>query len=160
MTAYNVRVSPEVCGNNRNKENAFCIAQYQEEVKQSEAIISDGVFEMMNVAAYVHFAQKPKNGGFDADEARGRWELECKKPDAVCDTLGPTAKLARRVAIKVKDLVIQRDMTERSRTECDAIRCKTSQLSHKFVCSQLQWGPTVRFRGFFEVPFWVLGLGP
>jgi hypothetical protein len=65
--------------------------------------LTDGVYEMMNSAAYIHFASKAKNGGFDADEARARWEAEYSKKGAVIDTLGPNQKLARRVAIKVKD---------------------------------------------------------
>jgi len=71
---------------------------------------------MLNVAAYIHWAGKPKNGGIDADEARSRWEAEYAKPSAVVDLLGPTPKLQRRVAIKVRDLVIYRDGQERART--------------------------------------------
>ncbi len=88
----------------------------QEEVKQSTAILADGVYEMMNLQAYMHFSAKPKNGGLDPEEARARWEAEFLKEDAVTDLLGPNARLARRVAIRVKDLIILRDTNERSRT--------------------------------------------
>ncbi len=86
----------------------------KEEVSQSEAILFDGVYEMMNMAAYIHFAGKAKNGSIDPDEARVKWEQEFLKPGAVTDMLGPTPKLARRVAIKVKDLVTHRDATEKN----------------------------------------------
>ena len=71
---------------------------------------------MMNLVAYQRSAAKPRNGGFDADEARSRWEAECTKPNAIKDNLGPTPKLARRVAIKIKDTMIFRDGIERSRS--------------------------------------------
>ena len=55
------------------------------------------------------------NGNQDPDEARHKWEQEFSKPMAITDQLGPTAKLARRVAIRIKDLVIVCDATERAR---------------------------------------------
>ncbi len=71
----------------------------------------------MNVAAFIHWAGKGKNGGLDADEARAKWESLAAAEGAITDLLGPTAKLARRVAIRTKDLVILRDQQERSRIQ-------------------------------------------
>ncbi len=96
------------------------LAHCEEEVRRSESIITDGVYEMMNIAAYVHFASKPKNGGFDSDEAKGIWEKLCSASGAIVDHLGPSPKLARRVAVRVKDLVIVRDQQERLRILVDA----------------------------------------
>jgi hypothetical protein len=75
----------------------------------------DGTLEMMNIAHYISFASKPKNGSLDAQEATAKWEAEFTKPGSITDMDGPSQKLARRVAIKVKDTIIFRNATERSR---------------------------------------------
>jgi hypothetical protein len=80
-----------------------------------EAMFLDGVLEMMNIAGFTSWLAKAKNGGIDAQDAAARFEAELLKPGAITDTDGPTPKLARRVAVKVKDLVIYRNGTERSR---------------------------------------------
>ncbi len=74
VAAYHARVTPEVTGAKKAKKDAFCIAQYREEVRRFEALLKDGVFEMMNQAAYVHWAAKAKNGGLDVDDAKARFE--------------------------------------------------------------------------------------
>ncbi len=50
------------------------------------------------------------------DESKSRWEAAFAAPDAITDSLGPTPKLARRVAIRTKDVITLRDATERSKT--------------------------------------------
>lgn len=74
VAAYSVRVSPEVTGCKRAKKDAFCIASYAEEVRQAEQVLSDGVYEMTNSAAYIAWAAKAENVGLDADEAKLKWE--------------------------------------------------------------------------------------
>ena len=62
-----------------------------------------------------------ENGGLDADEARVKWHKLLADPESITDCLGPTPKLARRVAVKTKDTLTIRDMTERAQ----AIRAKS-----------------------------------
>ena len=116
VQTYMKNIAPEVLGpsGKKLKKGVFCCATYLEEVRHAEQLLIDGVYEMLNCAAYIHWAGKAKNGNVDADEAKLRWGQEYDKPGAITDELGPTTKLKRRVAIRVKDLVIVRDMSERS----------------------------------------------
>ena len=59
ISAYMTKVAPEVAGQTC-KRSIFCVATYIEEYKQVEQLLIDGVYEMMNVAAYIHWAGKPK----------------------------------------------------------------------------------------------------
>ena len=69
---------------------------------------------MMSRAAYVIWAQEPKNGGMDALAAGVEWDEEAANPNAVLDTLGKNVKGARRCAMKVDDQVVYRDANIRS----------------------------------------------
>ena len=115
IQAYHVRCSPHAIGLKRAKHGAFCITTYREEIRQSQQILMDGACGMMNSAAYVHWAGKPRNGGLDADEAKQKWEELFQATNAITDILGPSAKLARRVAVKVKDTIAVRDLQERAK---------------------------------------------
>ena len=70
--------------------------------------------EMMHKKAYVAWAAKQRNGGLDPNEAVQKWQELHDEADAITDVLGPTVKLAHRVAVKVKDLVVFRDKSTRS----------------------------------------------
>ena len=61
LTGYSARCCTD--RKKRAKRNAFSIVGYKEEVRRSEAILYDGVWEMMCSKQYVHWAGKPKNGG-------------------------------------------------------------------------------------------------
>ena len=74
----------------------------------------------MNIAAFQHWCAKPRNGGFSYEESKLKFDQECASPTAISDLLGPTPKLARRVAIRVRDTITMRDQTERSRTAPEA----------------------------------------
>ncbi len=88
----------------------------EEEVRQSEQLLVDGIMEMHNLATYQHFAAKPKNGGFDHDSSKAKWEELYAAAGAITDLLGPTPKLARRVAVRVADRITLRDLSERAKT--------------------------------------------
>ena len=115
VQAYHVRCSPEVTGLSRNKRNGFVVAQYISEVRQAEQLLVDGVYEMLNIVAYEKFKGLPENGGLDAEEARAQFHNLVKDPSNISDLLGPTPKLARRVAVKVKDVITVRDLQEKAR---------------------------------------------
>jgi hypothetical protein len=94
VAAYFIRVQPEVGiqgaadKKGKAKRDAFCIGTYREEVKRAEQLLKDGVYEMMNEAAYCHFAGKAKNGGIGHDEAKQLWLAEFAKAGAITDALG------------------------------------------------------------------------
>ena len=83
----------------KNKRNGFCILQYKEKVKQWEGIYVDKEYEFMHLEAYLHWARKPKNGGYDTKTATSQFEAFMKGSDALKDRDGPEG--AERVAIKV-----------------------------------------------------------
>ena len=116
ITAYHVRCSPEITGLSRNKRNGFHIAQFREEVRRAEQMLFDGVYEMLNLVAFQKFKALPENGGFDAQEATTMFQAMLNDPTSITDLLGPSPKLARRVAVKVKDVITMRDLQERSRS--------------------------------------------
>ena len=74
VQTYMKNIAPEVMGPKRMKKGLFCCATYIEEVRHAEQLLIDGVYEMLNCAAYQHWAGKAKNGNVDADEAKLRWE--------------------------------------------------------------------------------------
>ena len=57
-----------------------------------------------------------ENGGLDPDEARLQWDGLVADPRSICDWGGPTAKLRRRVAVRVRDEVRLRDLQEKSQS--------------------------------------------
>ena len=134
------------------KRNAFSLVKYKEEMRQTESLIFDGVGEMMNVEAYVKWAGAPENGGKDAAEATKVWNDKYNAPGAVTDLLGPSPKLAKRVAIRTKDLVINRNQEERvkSYTVSDGVKKKATQEDldkvHLRMQKQSSW-PAVGGRG-------------
>ena len=112
LAAYHNRCHVE---GKRNKRG-FPIATYREELRRASAMLRDGVYEMMNERAAIEHFGKAKNGGFDADDAKQKFEQEFRRPGAISDLLGPTPRLARRVAIKVKDVITIRESEERVRS--------------------------------------------
>ena len=65
----------------------------------------------------------------DAAEATQIWNDKYKAPGAVTDILGPKPKLAKRVAIRIKDLVVNNNQEERvkSYTVSDGAKKKATQ---------------------------------
>ena len=56
----------------------FPIVQYVQERKQEEAILRDGVFEMMCLRQYQHWMAKARNGGIPHEVSRVNFEAELK----------------------------------------------------------------------------------
>ena len=98
----------------RAKKNAFCIAYYKEEVRQTSGTYFDAEMEMLSLLAYQKWVAAPENGGYDPEEATARWTEFRDAPDAICDDQGPR-KYKTRVAIKVRDVVRIRDGQERNK---------------------------------------------
>jgi hypothetical protein len=137
------------CPQKEGKKRAvFPIAQWVEEVRQSESVIRDGVYEMMHVKAFAHFISKPQNGSMEPEEARILWRQNYDAAQAIADSLGPTDKLANRVAVKTKDLVIIRDQQSRSRavlvSERDIKKARTEDIEK--MESRLQNSSDWKFR--------------
>jgi hypothetical protein len=112
----------------RAKKNAFCIANYREEVRQTSGTYFDAEMEMLNLLAYQKWVALPENGGYDPEEAKARWIEFRDAPNAICDDQGPK-KYKTRVAIKVRDVVKIRDGQERNKiiTACEKDVRKASQ---------------------------------
>ena len=89
----------------RAKRGGFIVAQYREETTQVSGLIFDSEHEMMNVRAFQVFKAKPEHGGLDSEESAAEWERLYNLPGATTDLKGPTAKLKRRVAVKVRDVL-------------------------------------------------------
>ena len=97
------------------KRPVFKILQYEQEVKQEESMMFDSVKEMMHVISFVHHMAKPKNGGLMEQAARDLFAQLMSQPKAIVDQKGPAENCRARVAIHVKDLVIDRSASIRSR---------------------------------------------
>ena len=87
-------------GTKRAKREGFVIIQYDEEVRRAQQLLLDGVYEMMNVKQYQTFKGKPEQGAQDEDDAKREFDTMCGKSDSIKDLLGPTPKLARRLAVQ------------------------------------------------------------
>ena len=71
-----------------SKRSNFPIATYIEEIRQEHAILTDGVYEMMNERQFIHFFGKPKNGGIEAVVAASNFLVDCEAQGAITDMLG------------------------------------------------------------------------
>ena len=96
------------------KRKQFVIVQYIEERRNESSVLLDGIQEMMDERHFMVWMAKPKNGCKDALEASAEWHKKCAAPGAIIDYKGPCEKYRKRVAIQVKDLVINRDAHIRS----------------------------------------------
>ena len=104
LRSYHART--QAPGKKYAKRCAFPIAEYREEISQEESLQAQGVFEMMHLRRFIHWAGKPGNQGLEAEDAVIEWKRLCELPDATLDFLGPTEKYAKRVAVRVKDLIV------------------------------------------------------
>ena len=92
----------------------FKILEFQAFVRTEHQLLKDGVYEMMHLLAFQHWAAKPKNRpsrGLDGTTAQKEWESKFDLPDAFIDE-DPDVDEAykRRVGIRVKTVVTDRDM--------------------------------------------------
>ena len=104
------RMYPKVPGKNRPLP---MVVQLDEELREEEQLLIDGVFQMMNVKALQVFRAKPQNGGFEYDDSKAEFLRLHNDPETVTDEKGPTKELKDRVAFRVKDLVTERDLSSR-----------------------------------------------
>ena len=72
-------------------------------------MLKDSIYEMMAELQYQVWAAKPKNGGKSPAAASLTFGNLVQAPNAVTDELGDTVEYKTRVAVKVKDLLIDRD---------------------------------------------------
>eukprot|EP00975_Prorocentrum_lima_P026030 5474063-Prorocentrum_lima.AAC.1 len=56
MHQYLVRCNPDVVGGKQNKREGFSIATYLEERRRAAQILTDGVWEMMNIQRFIDWA--------------------------------------------------------------------------------------------------------
>ena len=109
--AYQVRCPPPP----PNKRRAsFATLKYVEEVKQEQAVIYDGILEMMSLPHFVCWMGKPKNGSMDPLQAASQWKAKFDEEGATTDKLGANAKHKDRVAIKKTDVIKLRDQHRKS----------------------------------------------
>ena len=72
LRAYHAKAGTEQ--GSRAKRNVWSVAVYKEEVRQQQATLVDGVFEMMCKRTYRAWAAKPKNGSKDTETADSEWK--------------------------------------------------------------------------------------
>ena len=113
LRAYHAKAGTEQGG--RAKRNVWSVAVYKEEVRQQQATLVDGVFEMMCKRTYRAWAAKPKNGSKDTETADAEWKCLRAKPGALVDERGADPQFKSRVGVRVKDLVTYRDAVLREK---------------------------------------------
>lgn len=101
---YHLQCAP-IDGKKGKKRATFHIAKWVEEIRQEQQVLTDGVYELMDLRTYIHYMAKPKNGALEAVQSTSKWEAAFLLPEAISDSLGPCDMYRRRVGIKVKDLV-------------------------------------------------------
>ena len=106
---------PEPEKGSKAKRKQFPIIQYIEELRQEQQILLDSVYEMMCERQFIAWMAKSKNGSMDPLEAAALFKTKCEEYGAITDKLGPTARYAQRVGVRIKDLVIHRDATIRAK---------------------------------------------
>mgnify|MGYP001813951621 CR=1 FL=1 len=107
---YKQRVPPP----GKKRKEPFMVLQYIEERRQEQAVLLDGVLEMMTERAFVVWMAKPKNGCMDPEEAKREWKKKLDAPGAIVDEKGPNARYCQRVAVNKADLVVFRDASIKS----------------------------------------------
>ena len=78
---------------------------------------------MMHAKRYIAWRGKPQNGSVDPDDAKERFKKLYEDPTTITDLLGPTEKLAKRIAVETKTLLANRDAI----TKSEALEIKTPE---------------------------------
>ena len=107
------------CFSTTGKAKPFKILSYQQGVRNEQAQLRDGVWEMLHLAAFQHWAGKPKNcppRGLTFQEAEVRFKELWDLPETIFDYEGPNKEYEKRVAVKVRSLIIDRDETARTKS--------------------------------------------
>ena len=99
----------------RKKPDRFALLQYIEDRRIERLLITDGVYEMMNEQAFIDWSSFPRNGGLSHENAKSDFARRHAAPAAITDNGGPTEKLRRQVAVKVKTEIRVRDLDAKSR---------------------------------------------
>ena len=92
------------------KKPKVLIAEFEEEHRQEMQLLIDKVMEMMDLRQYRCWMAKPKNGSKDADWSNASFTNIFTEGDTLTDTGGSEAKFRDRIAVKIKDLVTERDL--------------------------------------------------
>ena len=109
---------PSVDGERRKKMHCkgekalFSFVQYIEEERRAEQLLRDGVWEMMDERCFQAWMLKPKNGSIEAAAASQKFQDLVADPTSITDMLGSCPRYAQRVAVKKKDMITFRDLTE------------------------------------------------
>ena len=117
IDGYNRKVGAAACTKKRKGLGSFNVAQYKQQIKNEEALLRDGVYEMMHECAFEVHARKPKHFppmGLDSVSAQREFQQLAEKADALVDYLGPNERYKLRVGILVKTLVTFRNASTTS----------------------------------------------
>ena len=82
---------------------------YKARIVSEEAVIRDGIYEMMHEVAFGEHAKKPKHFpplGLAPEQGKSEFLRLSEAPDAMVDYNGPSEAYRLRVGIKVKDVVV------------------------------------------------------
>ena len=110
---YKCRCPPPPPG---KKREGFNIAVYLEEIRQEQAVLYDGIQEMMSLPHFVSWMAKPKNGSMDPQEAATERHRLHNAEGAITDKLGRVPKHPERVAVKKTDIITDRDAYIKAQT--------------------------------------------
>ena len=136
LKGYWIRV-PSVDGERRKKMHCkgekalFSFVQYIEEERRAEQLLRYGVWEMMDERRFHAWMLKPKNGSIEAVAASQKFQDLVADPASITDMLGSCPRYAQRVAVKKKDMITFRDLTENAQITraAEAEKKKASQLT-------------------------------
>ena len=96
----------------KGQKALFSIVQYIEEERRAEQLLRDGVWEMMDERCFQAWMLKTKNGSIEAAAASQKFQDLVADPASISDMLGSCPRYAQRVAVKKKDVITFRDLTE------------------------------------------------
>ena len=100
--------------------------QWMQETCQESAVLTDGVYEMIDLRIYWHHMAQHKNGSIEVSDSIIKSRELCEHPKAILDNIGPIRKYIRRCAIKVKYLITIRD----AKIESRGIRSSEAELKN------------------------------
>jgi hypothetical protein len=139
---------PSVDGERRKKMHCkgekalFSFVQYIEEERRAEQLLRDGVWEMMDERCFQAWMLKTKNGSIEAVAASQKFQDLVADPASITDMLGSCPRYAQRVAVKKKDMITFRDLTENAQITraAEAEKKKATQADLDAALAKLDHG--------------------
>jgi hypothetical protein len=91
------------------RPKAPVVLEFIEEHRHEQQLLREGHHEMMCERVYLAWMAKPKNGPLDAFKAKSRFVQLCEADNAITDSDGPDPDNRKQVAVRTKNLIINRE---------------------------------------------------